>query len=391
MKKVILLFLALLAQGEDLHLKLSELPSAPEVNWLTTNEVAMQMATSGRQVKLASENSEWSGLSDLPVVTATEWTTEEEILRMVNRRQVNLAYNGDQPQPGFPNKLGIGSWEVLRDYIVAKRGMGIGIWLTLQYYDTTGDYHQIRIGKQIDGYESFVAMLVDSEKGFEILIGQLIQKTDYKEGSEVWAQISITYFNDRPEVVGKPFGLSLPRPQGTKDTLNSKKIVESFLSSDPSRDMEVMVAPFPSIKKFELQLSLTNNIVAIMTWTKESGVQLASWPKEFPEKIKEQYIAISGWLCYGVNRMRMTVSTVNGEETYTEHGDRLSMPMVISFEDWNTMVFAGPKGGDFWIWKTTDLANWNLVGVVTDVNTGRVPIGFSNDGGRMVIFRAGVK
>lgn len=386
MKKVILLFLALLAQGEDLHLKLSELPSAPKVKWLETNEVAVQMATFGRSVSLASEKK-----SKLPPVTTTEWTTMEAIIEMASRRQVNLAYNGDQPQPGFPDKIGIGSREELLDFIVAVRGMGMNVWLTLQYYKQAGGYFQIKVGRYSEGYKSFLDMLEDMENGFELLMGQLNQKTDYKEGSEIWAQVSVTYFNDRPEVVGKPFGLSLPRPQGTKDTLNSKRIVESFLSSDPSRDMEVMVAPFPPIKKFELQLSLTNNIVATMTWTKESGVQLAFWPKEFPEKIKEQYIAISGWLCYGVNRMRMTVSTVNGEETYTEHGDRLSMPMVISFEDWNTMVFVGPKGGDFWIWKTTDLANWKLVGVVTDVNTGKVPIDFSNDGGRMVIFRAGVK
>lgn len=389
MKKVILLFLALLAQGEDLHLKLSELPSAPEVNWLTTNEVAMQMATSGRQVKLASENSEWSGLSDLPVVTATEWTTEEEILRMVNRRQVSLAYNGDMPKQGFPDRLGIGSREELRDFIVAVRGMGMNVWLTLEYQKTTGSYFQMKVGRFSDGYSSFDAMLQDLEAGLNILIGQVKEKADYKQGTDVWAQVTVTYFNDVSAIRPKPFGLVITRKQGTRDTLNAKNITESFASLD-EYNVEVMVAKLPTISRFEMQLSLTNNLVATMTWTKQTGVQLASWPREYPEDVTENYIAISGWLCDGTHPMRIKV-TANGEqETYTEHGERLLKPTIISLEDKDTLVINGPRGADIWVQSTTDWSSWTDRGIVSDV-TGRLFLDFPNEGGKMMIFRAGVK
>lgn len=306
------------------------------------------------------KNDEVRSLPPVPP-NVKEWTLAEAMPSTASiRGQVKLA---SAPPSGLPDHLAIGSRDELRKYIVGKNQMEMNVWLTGQYYNQTS-YSQIKIGKWSDGYSSFEEFLSDAGKGIEALIPKIQVAQDYRAGTDVGFSIAVTYFNSH---VGVPsaLGLSLPRKQGTRDTLTASKVIDSFRSFQ-TNDFERLIVPVPSLKKLEFTLVLGNGQVGTLIWNKDSGAKLASWPKTQPEPITDIYFGMSSWLCEASYQLRLKLTPEQGGvETYTQYGDRLSLPIKLEVGSSGPQIIA-PKGADVDVLSSSNLVNWSLLKTVTN-------------------------
>ena len=317
-----------------------------------------------------------SGFAPIPS-TVTQWTQESEILALpvATRGQVKLA---SPPPVGLPDHLAIGSRAELRKYIVAKNNLEMNVWLTVQYSNNVNSLSQIQVGKWADGYDSFEEFLSDTTKGFQALTSRVMTATNYVKG-DVWFEVAVSYLNGHSGIAS-PLGMSLTRKQGGRETLVISQIVDSFRSLEVN-DFERLIVPIPALHQLEIEVTDGVGQVGTLTWVESNGVvKLASWPKPQGEPVTTLYFGMRGWLCDASYRVRVRLTPKQGDsETYTQYGDRLSIPTTVGISKDQGIQIIAPKGADVDILSSSNVtgSEWKFRGTFINFQgpTSSIPLG----------------
>ena len=281
----------------------------------------------------------------------------------------------------LPNRLPIGSEQVMRDWIVTSQWANKSLQLSeftvfsVYYKDTEGVenrryYPLTNLG--FGSFQNFEDKLV--EYGMKIFNDLLTNShIDIKEPLSVSAFHA--YMDD-----GKGLGVGgiyMEKNLGFSDEITP----ESF------RDLQTVakqsIVRIPNLEKFEIYVEVGDTNYSY-SWPSKSVRPASGFPVEVTTA---DYIALASWYGEGQYKARFKITAGGQIAVYTQHGTKIEAPELQITGSGVNIGF--PLGSDTTIQESSDLMHWKTVRTVPwDFGTNSVSINYGNSGSSKKFFRA---
>ncbi len=319
----------------------------------------------------ANSGGDWVMNSDPSVPILGPSSTQRRALASVNN--------------ALPESLpGIGSRQIMRDYIVGFNDLAMNIHVGLQS-DSPEDL-LIMTGKWSDGYNSYAEFLADIEEGLSRVLARF-RTNNLPSERLVYANVYITYLNDGnfSEDRGNRVALSILNKVSTFGQLTLDKVMDdSVVGLNCEATEQVIIRMGPRLKKIDIAVELSPGTFAEFNWTALTGpAPLSTIWRQFSTKewTTASYLYIRGWLADGSRPVRTVLQANTGDQAvYTQFGDRIRIP-DLAIQGGN-LVINSAKGSNLELWSSMDLKTWQRLTTVKSVDqVTRIPISLQGNRG----------
>jgi len=285
------------------------------------------------------------------------------------------------PAYTLPLRLPIGSELEVRSYIVGTNNLGLNLgmntWVGFGYLDTNGDYQNLRCGINRQGYASYEAFLDDTTNAAALILDDFLHGTDawdYIPGSDIYANIAVSYFNDSGGVspVGTGEAMYIYQNIGPIQNATIGSIRNAFsISTSNIVISESIYIPSPTMTNFETVIDLPGKGSNCFSWSLASGVRASSgWPTTPYNGTTRGWIDIDKFASVGTNAARFTIGLADGQSAvYTHKGDRIAPPGVNVASDAKSIDLKVPRGADVAVYSSSNFVNWTVISSFNSSNS----------------------